>query len=223
MLNSGLGLLENRRERFETGRGPNRDGRRETRIIYPILKLPGGRHISAQLCVAQRWLRDSNLSRAAAPHDGDDDAGAQRNGDTRRHRDGRGVPCALAVDATRLGASRVEARTRRSGRILGRGESTSPREPRPVDVVARPRARRRAPSGPRTAPGFPRQSQPRTRTRRRGKHRRVRPRHQGAPQGPHVAWRRQLLVPRHGAFAAPRSISLVLASSLNPATISPGT
>ena len=116
-----------------------------------ISMLTGGRHISARLCAARRWLRGSNLSRAAAPHDGDDDAGAQRNGDTRRHRDNEGVPCALAIDATRL--VRHESKRARVARADSRTGRVRPRGPRPVVSSRAPRPPPRS-SGLEQLPAF---------------------------------------------------------------------
>lgn len=47
-------------------------------------------------------------------------------------------------------------------------------------------------------------AEPRAGPRPRRQHRRVRARHQGAAQGPHLAGRHQLLVPRHGAWIGSR-------------------
>ena len=49
------------------------------------------------------------------------------------------------------------------------------------------------------APFLPAVPEPRTGTRRRRQHHRLRARHQRAPQGSHLAGRHQLVVPRHGA------------------------
>ena len=144
MLNSGLGLLENRRERFETGRGPKRDGRRETRInIHAYLEVATSRHS----CVWHSVGSETPTSRARQHRTMATTMQAHSVTATRVATATAGV-CRARSRSTRLGSVRHESKRARvalggfsdgaSPRPLGsRARSMSSRGPAPAAALLR--------------------------------------------------------------------------------------
>ena len=142
MLNSGLGLLENRRERFETGRGPKRDGRRETRInIHAYLEVATSRHS----CVWHSVGSETPTSRARQHRTMATTMQAHSVTATRVATATAGV-CRARSRSTRLGSVRHESKRARvalggfsdgaSPRPLGsRARSMSSRGPAPAAAL----------------------------------------------------------------------------------------